>query len=627
MLQNIRDNSKGIISKILVSLIAFTFVIWGAESLFSLSADNSAPAEVNGEEISLQELLQTAELQRRQVLLSNPDIDPVTLDQQAIQATALQQLIAQRVMLQYTQGNELALSDASVDQMIVQSNDFQVDGEFNRELFESLLRNFGLTPTTYRQQLKRGNLIGQVQQAVANTAFTLEPSANLVARLDGQTRNIAVMTLPLASEMLNVSVEEEDINAYYSDNGQRFMTPENLSVNFVTLNKSHFYNQIEVTDEDLEVAYLEAQQAASEQADIETSHMLFLVNDSQTEEQALELANVAYNQLELGQDFTDAAKEYSQDDSTSSDGGYIGMLARGEFGAAFDKVLFELQPGSYSAPVVTEFGVQIVYAHAQDATDQPSFEEQKQALKLSLKQAGAENLFVAASEEMADIAFSSPDLLEVAEALGLSVETSSLFGRQGGEGIADYDRVVAAAFTDDVLLQGNNSSVLELASDKLVVIRVKQHNKPSQQPIADVKADITKQLVSQKSSEALDIKAKAYLEKLNNGADMMFIAATENITVQQFNEVARGSTLVNGLLVQSAFRLPRPESGVSYGIAPSFTGDVSIIQLQSVADANPEEQTAEQRLSLMATLTRMQGQGDMKLLENSLSDQAVIETF
>ena len=80
------------------------------------------------------------------------------------------------------------------------------------------------------------------------------------------------------------------------------MTPEKLSINFVTLNKSHFYDQIEVTDEDLEAAYLEAQQAASEQADIETSHMLFLVNDSQTEEQALELANVAYNQLELGQD-------------------------------------------------------------------------------------------------------------------------------------------------------------------------------------------------------------------------------------------------------------------------------------------------------------------------------------
>ena len=626
MLQNIRDNSKGIISKILVGLIAFTFVIWGAESLFSFSTDNSAPAEVNGEEISLQELLQTAELQRRQILSSNPDIDPVTLDQQAIQATALQQLISQRVMLQYTQSNDLALSDAAVDQMIVQSKDFQVDGEFDRELFESLLRNFGLTPTTYRQQLKRGNLIGQVQQAVAGTAFTLKPNADLVARLDGQTRNIAVLTLPLAVEMLNISIDEQDIDTYYVENKQRFMTPENLSVSFVMLNKSHFYDLVEVTDEDLRNAYLDAQQTALQNSEVEASHMLFLVNDSQTEEQALALAGVAFNQLELGQEFTNVAQQHSQDDSTSSDGGYIGLLAKGEFGEAFDKVLFELQPGTYSAPVTTEFGVQIVYAHA-GAADQPSFEEQKEALNFALKQSGAESLFVAASEEMADIAFSSPDLLEVAEALGLSVETSSLFGRQGGEDIASYDRVVAAAFADDVLLQGNNSSVLELASDKLVVIRVDQHNEASQQPIADVKVEIAKQLVAQKSSAALDIKAKAYVDELNSGADMDSVATTENLTWQQFNELVRGSTLVNSLLVQSAFRLPRLESGVSYGIAPSFTGDVSIIQLQSISDANPEEQTPEQRLSLMAALTRMQGQGDVKLLESSLSGQAVIETF
>jgi len=627
MLQNIRDNSKGIISKVLVSLIAFTFVIWGAESLFSFSTDNSAPAEVNGEEISLQELLQTAELQRRQILSNNPDIDPVTLDQQAIQATALQQLISQRVMLQYTQSNDLAISEAAVDQMIVQSKDFQVDGEFDRELFESLLRNFGLTPTTYRQQLKRGNLVGQVQQAVAGSAFTLEPNADLVASLDGQTRNIAVLTLPLALEMLNVSIDEQDIDTYYVDNKQRFMTPENVSVSFVMLNKSHFYDLVEVTDEDLKNAYLDAQQTALQKSEVEASHLLFLVNDSQTEEQALALAGVAFNQLELGQDFTEVAQQHSQDDSTSSDGGYIGLLAKGEFGEAFDKVLFDLQPGTYSAPVTTEFGVQIVYAH-DDAAGQPTFEEQKDALNLALKQSGAESLFVAASEEMADIAFSSPDLLEVAEALGLSVETSSPFGRQGGEDIASYDRVVAAAFADDVLLQGNNSSVLELASDKLVVIRVNQHNEPSQQPIADVKVDIVEQLVAQKSSAALDIKAKAYVEELNSGADMGSVATTENLTWQQFNNLVRGSTVVNSLLVQSAFRLPRVVSGgVSYGIAPSFTGDVSIIQFQSVTDANPEEQTPEQRLSLIEALTRMQGQGDVKLLESSLSGQAVVETF
>jgi peptidyl-prolyl cis-trans isomerase D len=627
MLQNIRDNSKGIISKILVSLIAFTFVIWGAEALFSFSTDNSAPAEVNGEEIGLQELLQTAELQRRQVLASNPDIDPVTLDQQAIQAAALQQLIAQRVMLQYTQNNELALSDAAVDQMIIQSADFQVNGEFDRELFESLLRNFGLTPTTYRQQLKRGNLIGQVQQAVAGTAFTLAHNANLVARLDGQTRNIAVLTLPLAVEMSNVSMDEQEIDTYYVDNKQKFMTPEQLNVRFVTLNKSDFYDHVEVTDEDLKEAYLDSKNTASQKAEVEASHMLFLVDDSQTQEQALALAKKAHNKLEQGQAFASVAQLHSQDDSTSSDGGYIGLLAKGEFGEAFDAVLFELQSGTYSAPVKTEFGVQIVYAHAQDTTSQPTFEDQKQALSLALKQSGAESLFVAASEDMADIAFSSSDLLEVADALGLSVETSVLFGRQGGDGIASHDRVVSAAFSDDVLLQGNNSSVLELASDQLVVIRVGQHNEPSQQPIEDVKVEITKHLIAQKAATALETKVNSYVEQLKNGAQMQSVATAEELSWQQFDDVARGSTLVSSLLVQSAFRLPRTESVVSYGTAPSYNGDVSIIQLQSVTDANPEEQTPEQRLALMSALTRLQGQADVKLLESSLNSQAVIEVF
>jgi peptidyl-prolyl cis-trans isomerase D len=161
----------------------------------------------------------------------------------------------------------------------------------------------------------------------------------------------------------------------------------------------------------------------------------------------------------------------------------------------------------------------------------------------------------------------------------------------------------------------------------LVVIRVNQHNEPAQQPIEDVKAEIIKYLVAQKAAAALETKVDAYVEQLKNGATMESFATAEELSWQQFDEVSRGSNLVSSLLVQSAFRIPRPESGVRYGIAPSYSGDVSIIQLQSVTDANPEEQTPEQRIALISALTRLQGQADVKLLESSLSSQAVIETF
>lgn len=629
MLQNIRDNSKGIVSKILVGLIAFTFMIWGAESLFSFNSDASAPAEVNGEEITLQELMQTAELQRRQILASNPDIDPVTLDQQAIQASALQQLIAQKVMLQYIQSNDLALSDAAIDQMIVQSSDFQVNGVFNRELFESLLRNFGLTPLTYRQQLKRGNLIDQVQQAISTTAFAMESDADLIARLDGQTRDLSVIKFSLSDQLQSVNVEQAEIDQYYSENQALFMAPESVSIDFVTLNLSDFYDQIEVSSEELQKAYTDAKDLSMQMAEgeAEASHILFLVNDSQTEEQALELAKVAYSDLEQGQSFEDVAGLRSQDESTADNGGYIGLLARGEFGDKFDDALFDLNPGQYSEPVVTEFGVQILYSHAKDASDFPSFEEQKQALTLSLKQSGAESLFVAASEEMADIAFSSSDLFEVSEVLDLEIETSALFGRDGGEGIASYDRVVAAAFGDDVLLEGNNSNVLELTSDKLVVIRLNEYNEAAQLPIALVQEQISNQLLTVKAAKNLDDKANDYVESLKNGNTLAAIASTEGLGIESFESVDRASTQVDSFIVQNAFRLPRTSSGQSFGVAQNYNGDVAIVQVNSVNDADLSDQTPEQKDALINALARLQGQADMASLEKSLNDKAVIETF
>jgi hypothetical protein len=84
---------------------------------------------------------------------------------------------------------------------------------------------------------------------------------------------------------------------------------------------------------------------------------------------------------------------------------------------------------------------------------------------------------------------------------------------------------------------------------------------------------------------------------------------------------------VNRLIVQSAFRLPSPVSEASYGTVQNYNGDVTIIQLQSVTDAKPEEQTPQQRLALVDALTRLQGQSDVSLLENSLSAKAIIETF
>ncbi len=628
MLQSIRDNAQGIVSKILVSLIAFTFVIWGAESLFSFSTGSNAPAAVNGEEISLQQLAQAAELNRRQVLLNNPDLDPVTLDVQAIQASTLEQLIKQNILLQQAENSGMAFSNNAVDQIITQSSDFQEDGKFDLQRFQTLIANVGLTANTYKQQLVENNLLNQMQQGVSLSAFTLPEQVNLVAALDGQTRSFDALVLSFAKQLEATSVSSQQIATYFDENRAQFTSPEQIQVDYLILGKDQFKGQIEVTDEQLQAAYHEAKQQHKAEAETEAAHILFTVDDQQTEAQALVLAEKAYSELEAGTDFASVAEKYSQDSGTAKDGGSLGAVVAGDFGGTFDDTLFGLQEGNYSKPVVTQFGVQIIKLHGMVDNSYPSYAEQKDSLKDSLQMQGAEALFVAASEIMSDLAFSSPDLQELSAEFALQIQQTAWFDRSGASEFEEQaQRVADAAFADEVLNQDNNSEVIELASDQLFVMHLKQHKPAAAQALEEVSESIRTQLAQQQALQDLQALAEGYVKELQAGADIATVADQAQSQWQSFDNLPRLSNKVSPMLSQSAFKLPRPQQNEVFGSSTDFTGDVAVIHLRQVTDADTNTLSAEERLSLNNALANLQGQADITAFVAELSNKAEIERF
>lgn len=628
MLQSIRDNAQGLVSKILVGLIAFTFVIWGADSLFTFSTDSGAPATVNGEDISLQKLAQKSELNRRQLLISNPDLDPVTLDMQTIQTNTLEQLIKQEIFLQLAAESSMAFGTSSVDQMIVDTPEFQVEGKFDIQRFQSLIGGAGLTANTYKQQLIESNLLNQINQGVTATAFSLPEQVNLIAKLDGQTRSIDTLVLSFAQQLENTDISAEQIATHFADNQERYISPEQMQVEYVLLNKDQFASQVTVTDADIEAAYNESQQQFVAEAEREVAHILFNVNTEQTEAEALTLAEQAYQALEQGTDFAQVAAEFSQDAGTANDGGSLGTVLAGDFGGNFDETLFGLQEGSYSKPVVTQFGVQIIKLHSIVETSYPSFAEQKDGIKANLQSQGAEALYVAASESFADIAFSSSDLQELSDEFDIEIKQSAWFGRTGVEEFGEVgQRVADTAFADEVLVENNNSEVIELSSDELLVVRLLQHKPSAPLELAEVSEGIRLQLAQQQALEDLQLVADEYVEQLNSGANEEAIAAQTQTEWQSFDDLARFSTDVSPMLTQAAFKLPRPQQGDVFGTSLDFTGDVSIIRLRDVTDGNTDDLGEDQRLSLAQALSNIQGQSDIAAFEADLNSKAEIERF
>ena len=81
-------------------------------------------------------------------------------------------------------------------------------------------------------------------------------------------------------------------------------------------------------------------------------------------------------------------------------------------------------------------------------------------------------IFVEKLEILRELSFNAESLSEVADA-GLSVKTTDYFPRSGGNG-ARQTTVINAAFSDDVLVEGYASEVLELGDDYFVVIKLNE---------------------------------------------------------------------------------------------------------------------------------------------------------
>jgi len=98
-----------------------------------------------------------------------------------------------------------------------------------------------------------------------------------------------------------------------------------------------------------------ADQVPAEAEQLNVSHIQV---DTQEEAQA------ALRRLDAGEDFALVASEVSTDTSTSSNGGELGWVIRGDlesfFGPKFEETVFSLKPGEYSQPITSTFGVHII---------------------------------------------------------------------------------------------------------------------------------------------------------------------------------------------------------------------------------------------------------------------------
>ena len=622
MLQDIRDNSQGVIAKVIIGFIVAIFALFGVDSIVNGFITSPPVAEVNGEEIT------EAQLQvNTQNLLNSIGGSADSLDQGLLEQIALSQILEEVLLRQSAEKSAMAVSNDRIDRSIIENPNFQINGIFNADLAVRTMASQGFSIPIYRESLQQQMLLSQLANAYSSSAFVTNSELERIAGLSAQTRDFRYLSIPLGTRTLGSAISDAQIESYFDENQQDFTQPETVSVSYVMLDKNAISSEIELDEGVVEAQYETERSAFEGSAEKRASHILFEVGGDLSEEQALEMAATAKQRIDAGEEFEAVALEMSTDTASAEVGGDIGYTDGTAFPVALEEALEILSVDEVSVPVVSDFGVHIVKLTEDSINVFQGFEEVAERIERELKSSEVELIYAERLGDLSNLAFETGNLETISEELEMEVLISGNFSRSGGSGIFSNQALIAAAFSDEVLLDDNNSEVVELSPSQAVVLNVTLFNEAAVLPLEEVEPEIAVIIRTQMERDAVQNLSERLLTSIENDEPVDQLLADNQIEWLTQEGANRAAANVNREILTQVFSMSLTDTGTPVYDNLTLTNDTAVIvELTSINAGSIASLEDTDRENMVSSMISDLGNSDFQAYMSNLQDSADIES-
>ena len=613
MLQLIRDNATGWIAWGIVILISIPFALWGIHQ-YVTPEGSVAVATVDDTEIGYYDF-QRQYARRRQQLRSILGTGLIEGEEDArLRRDVLDAMIDSEVLVGSAAASGMRVGDEQLASTIRTQEVFQSGDGFSQALYEGWLRSQGYSPGGFEQDLRRSVLEQQIALGVSQSEFLSGSGLRDAVRLQMQTRTFSLLTLP-ASDFEAPEPTDSEIRDHFESHRGEYTAPERLRLRYLEISLDEIAAGVKADDGELRALFDAEPERFVTPEKREVSHILISVpSDAGEDDDALarERLVALKDRLAVGESFEDLALDNSDDPGSAPAGGALGFIERGMMVPEFEQAAFALATGEVSDPVRSSFGWHLVKVTSVQESRNATFEEVRDQVLAQYQSREAERIFAERVDTLANVTYENPESLEAgAQELGLPIRESDPVTRDGrsGDAIASQPAVVEAAFSSDVLDEGNNSEPIEFEPGRVVVVRVFAHEPSRELSLEEARADITADLQADARREAVTERGRALLGELRGGRDADAVAGDVGLEWSRFEDVGRTGGGVSGQILEVAFRMPRPGSGT-----PQFDGmlddhgDFVVVSLSRVDDGDiaslNDDETGVLRRTLEAGIGR-----------------------
>ncbi len=627
LMDKLRDGAQSRVAKIIFWLIILSFALAGVGSYINRPASND-PAVVDDDVISAQILEQSYQNERARMqaqygdaaaqLLNNPQY----LTQ--LKKSVLERLVNQSILNSKAQKAGIHLGDEQVKEIIRQMPEFQTDNKFDNQKFVTVLSRAGYTPESFANSMRQDLARQYWLDGVLTTEFALPAEVKRLDALYQQTRDVKMITIPVETFSKQVTVTDQEIEAFYKEHSNEFMQSEQVKLNYVLLDSAELAKTIQPTDSDLKAYYQKNADQFTEPARRKVAHILITEKDDKA---AQKKADELLAKLKSGADFAQLAKESSADTLSARQGGELDWFEKGVMDPAFEQAAFALnQKNELSAVVKSSFGYHIIkLLDQQDAIVTP-YDKALQVVRQKYSDEKSKELFADQQQKLSDIGFENPDSLDaVVESLKLTLQKTDFITAQQLPAAINVPAIREQAFAENLRDENTNSEVIAVSDTAAVMLHVIDYKPASAKPLTEVKDQVVAKLKATKAAETARAEAVALLEKVKAGQAIDEQLTKLNAKVEEKKGMARFGADIPASLAQVVFRLAKPaDKMVSAGLYSDELGNQSVLVLEKVISA-PESADSPLQQGLSQQVIKLKQEETYGALIEQLRQKADIK--
>ncbi|RUL66128.1 peptidylprolyl isomerase [Dyella dinghuensis] len=624
MLQSLRDKMHGWPAIVVLGIAVFAMSFFGIENYF-VSRTDTFVAKVGKTEVSQQQYQDAMNRIRQQQRAQLGDkFDPTVFDKPEFKDKLVDQMIGQQLLLQANDDLGMRVSDESLRETIAATPAFQVDGKFNGDMYRAQLAAAGMTPDMYQDSVRNSLQSTLLPDAISGSTIVTNADIDRYMQLQLQRRNIRYFVLPRPTPA-DSQVTDAQVQDYYKAHQADYMNPEQVSLKYIEVNAADLKPDTQApSDDELKKRYQDEITRFGMPEEREVSHILINVPKNATPAQqkaALDKANKIAAEA-TPDNFAKLAQQDSEDLGSKLQGGDLGWLQKGVTNAAFESAMFSLQKGQISKPVLSDEGYHIIYLREVHSGQTKPFEQVRDQLIKEATASDHDRLYNDTAGKMTDLTSQNPGSLDpAAQALNLQVKETPLFGHDGGQGIAANPKVIAAAFSNDVLTSGNNSTLIDLSKTDSVVVRADKHVPATPKAIVEVHDAIVQKILDQRIADAAHEKADVLVSRLSKGEDMATVATAEHADLKTANDIQRVQQDLPQEILTQAFVTPHPaaDGKPQYADVALGKGNYAVLAVDKVQPGDlskfPEEERQMLYRQMMQAYGGVETQGFIDMLK------------